>query len=273
MKNNISMVNLHFSRFFLNCYSLPMLFKLLTVLMILAFSSCSAPLAKQSEQSSVVVKQNSNPQNEFIPRRLIYVYDPLCGWCFGFSPVMKMVEKDFGTKFLIEVLPGGMMLGENAGSINDVAPFIKTAYRDVENYTGVKFGETFVKQVLMPGTRVLNSELPCMAHTFFCEKFAERSVEIAHDIQQLMYVDGADLNLVSGYAKMLLKYNISQTDFNLAMNKEQLKSRTYHSFALVQKYGISGFPALLFDRGDSLFVIAKGYTNYKELKTKLDSLL
>jgi protein-disulfide isomerase-like protein with CxxC motif len=35
-----------------------------------------------------------------------------------------------------------------AGSINDVAPFIKTAYKHVENYTGVKFGETFEKQLL-----------------------------------------------------------------------------------------------------------------------------
>ena len=27
--------------------------------------------------------------------KLLYVYDPLCGWCYGFGPVAEQIEKNF----------------------------------------------------------------------------------------------------------------------------------------------------------------------------------
>ena len=44
---------------------------------------------------------------------LYYCYDAYCGWCYGFSKVMKQVAADYEDKFDIEVLSGGMIPADN----------------------------------------------------------------------------------------------------------------------------------------------------------------
>ncbi|HNK27785.1 MAG TPA: DsbA family protein, partial [Ferruginibacter sp.] len=59
---------------------------------------------------------------------LIYCYDAYCGWCYGFSPVMKKIAAEYAGKLDIEVLSGGMMTGENAMPIEKIGPYIQNAY-------------------------------------------------------------------------------------------------------------------------------------------------
>jgi len=42
---------------------------------------------------------------------LIYCYDAYCGWCYGFSPVIKKIAEDYKDIFDIGVFCGGMMIG------------------------------------------------------------------------------------------------------------------------------------------------------------------
>ncbi len=43
--------------------------------------------------------------------KLIYVYDALCGWCYGFSPVITDFSARHASEFAVEVVSGGMVLG------------------------------------------------------------------------------------------------------------------------------------------------------------------
>ena len=43
---------------------------------------------------------------------LIYCYDAYCGWCYGFSPVIKKIAAQYKDELYIEVLSGGMMVGD-----------------------------------------------------------------------------------------------------------------------------------------------------------------
>ncbi|MEI9933445.1 MAG: thioredoxin domain-containing protein [Ferruginibacter sp.] len=43
---------------------------------------------------------------------LIYCYDAYCGWCYGFSPVIKKIAQQYQKELDIEVLSGGMLIGE-----------------------------------------------------------------------------------------------------------------------------------------------------------------
>ncbi len=58
--------------------------------------------------------------------KLIYVYDALCGWCYGFSPVISKIHKEYKDSLEFEVISGGMILGDRIGPIGEVASYIKT---------------------------------------------------------------------------------------------------------------------------------------------------
>jgi putative protein-disulfide isomerase len=40
--------------------------------------------------------------------KLIYVMDPLCGWCYGNSRNTEMLHTGFGNEIEFEILPAGM---------------------------------------------------------------------------------------------------------------------------------------------------------------------
>src|ERR1700748_2210414 len=81
---------------------------------------------------------------------LIYCYDAWCGWCYGFSPVIKKIETHFKDRLHVDVLSGGMILPETPSPISIMAPYIQQAYKTVEEYTGIKFGEDFLWHIFNP---------------------------------------------------------------------------------------------------------------------------
>ena len=50
----------------------------------------------------------------------IYCYEAYCGWCYGFTPVIKKIEEKFKGQVNIEVLSGGMMIEENIAPIEKI---------------------------------------------------------------------------------------------------------------------------------------------------------
>ena len=48
---------------------------------------------------------------------LFYCYDAYCGWCYGFSDVMKQVDAQFSKYMPIEVLSGGMIFPLGKSSV------------------------------------------------------------------------------------------------------------------------------------------------------------
>src|SRR6478672_4940528 len=81
---------------------------------------------------------------------IIYCYDAYCGWCYGFSKVMKRVYEEFKEKYEFEVLSGGMIFEESPRHISAIATYIQGAYKTVEERTGIRFGEDFLWHIFNP---------------------------------------------------------------------------------------------------------------------------
>ncbi|HEX8350316.1 MAG TPA: DsbA family protein, partial [Hymenobacter sp.] len=63
---------------------------------------------------------------------LLYIYDPLCGWCYGMTPVVQRIREAFDGRVNVSVLSGGMVTGDQVGPIRDKWAYIKTALPNVE---------------------------------------------------------------------------------------------------------------------------------------------
>ena len=70
---------------------------------------------------------------------VFYCYDAYCGWCYGFSSVIKQIADVFKNQLQFEVLSGGMILPEKPVHIGVTANYIQKAYKNVEELSGVKF--------------------------------------------------------------------------------------------------------------------------------------
>jgi len=207
---------------------------------------------------------------------LIYCYDAYCGWCYGFSPVLKKIEEKFKDQFEIEVLCGGMMIEENVAPIEKIAPFIQAAYARVEELTGIKFGEDFLWHINHPDQSdwVMNSEKAAIALCIFKEFYPEKQLSFASDLQYALNYEGRDLDDDEAYRHLLEKYGINPEAFYSKLKSDEYKEQAFYEFALCKQLQVTAFPAVLMQLSETKFhLLAKGFTPYEAMEERIELVL
>ncbi len=209
-------------------------------------------------------------------KTLYYCYDAYCGWCYGFSPVLKKIAETFKDSLDIEVLSGGMIIGEQVMPIDKIAPYIKSAYKRVEELSGVKFGEDYLWHINNPEQSdwQMNSEKPAIALCIFKEYYPQRQVDFASDLQFALNYEGRDLDDNEAYRHLLEKYCIQPEVFYEKLQSDEYKEQAYYEFALCKQLEVSGFPALLLQLNDlKFYLLASGFTAYEDVKERIEKVL
>ncbi len=207
---------------------------------------------------------------------ILYCYDPYCGWCFGFSPVIKKIAETYKNILPIDVLSGGMILPEKPTHISLAAPYILSAYKNVEETTGIKFGDDYLWHLNNPDDTdwYPNSEKPSIAMCIFKEFYPERAVEFATDLQYALHVEGRDLTDNETYRHLLEKYSIQPEIFYDKLQSEEYKEMAYYEFSLMKQLQVTGYPCVFIQTSDTKFnMVARGYTDYETLKSRIIDVL
>lgn len=204
--------------------------------------------------------------------KIYYVFDPLCSWCYGFSPVMEQIYKEYSDRIDFEVVPGGLVTGSMARPVKEGFPYIQEAVSIVENDTEAKFGKAFNK-LIDDGSYIYNSEPPCLALTIVKELKAEVQFPFAHDLHKLIFIQGKNLNDQSSYGQLLEKYDIDSAAFFSYYNDPDYKKNMHHQFDMAYNLGASGFPALVLVQDNKTRLLTSGYQDYTTVKKKLDKAL
>ncbi|MGB5028233.1 MAG: DsbA family protein [Chitinophagaceae bacterium] len=205
-----------------------------------------------------------------------YCYDAYCGWCYGFSPVIKKIATAFKDKLSFEVLSGGMIPKENARPISAIAGYISEAYHRVEETTGIKFGEDYLWHIFNPDKSdwYQHSEKSATALCIVKEIQPDQQVAFAADLQYALHYEGRDLTDDEAYRHLLEKYVIPEEEFYTKLNSEEYKEKAHYEFALCKQLQATSFPQVLLQVADQKFyLLAKGYTDYETLKKRIQTVL
>lgn len=207
---------------------------------------------------------------------LIYCYDAYCGWCYGFSEVIKKFYSEYKNQLDFEVLSGGMILPEEPVSIKATAKFIESSYKRVEELTGAKFGEDYLWHIKHADQSdwFPHSEKPAIALCIFKEYYPEQQVSFAADLQYALHFEGRDLTDDEAYRLLLEKYNIPPEEFYEKLIDEEYKEQAHYEFALCRQLNVSGFPSVFLQTSDTKFFhIAQGYTPFESLDERIQKII
>ena len=207
---------------------------------------------------------------------LIYCYDAYCGWCYGFSTVIKKIYNEYKDRIDFDVLSGGMIFDEKPRHISAIASYVQTAYKQVEELTGIKFGEDYLWHMFNPDESdwFPESTTPAIALCIFKEYIPERAVEVAADLQYALNYEGRDLTDKEAYRHLLHQYNIPEEEFYSKLKSDEYKENAYYEFALVKQLNVTGFPSVFMQVSDSKFyLLAQGYTDYDTLKRRIEKVI
>ena len=207
---------------------------------------------------------------------IYYCYDAYCGWCYGFSPVMKRITEEYKGQIAFDVLSGGMILPEEPTHFGALAQYIQTAHKQVEELTGVQFGKDFLWHVFNPEDTdwFPDSTKPAIALCIFKEYFPDNAIQMASDLQYALNYEGRDLTDDEAYRHLLHQYGIPEEDFYAKLKSEEYKEKAHYEMALVRQLKVTGYPTVLMQVSDSKFyLLVQGYTDYETLKRRVELAL
>jgi putative protein-disulfide isomerase len=233
---------------------------------LLVVSALSFAVAMQDNES--VSSEIQSPQKP----KLFYVFDPLCGWCYGFSPVMQKLHQTYKDRLDFQVIGGGMYTGSRVGPIGKVAPYIRTGYRQVEEASGVKFGKAFL-DLFNKGTAQFNSVPSCQAMQAFKRQKPDKMVEYAHAIQKAIYYDGVEMEDIGAFANAASAMGADKARFLTDIKSKAVQDSTEADFYLSERFGVQGFPAVFVLKNGKLYPVAEGYMPYEAVAKRVEKAL
>jgi putative protein-disulfide isomerase len=205
---------------------------------------------------------------------LLYIHDPLCGWCYGMSPVINRIQQEFAGRVDVSVLCGGMVKGEDVEPISDTWEYISLSLDEVERVTGVQFGAAF-KVLGEAGEYRYDSEPPSRAIAAFRQMTQDpaRTVPFAHAVQTALFRDGMDLNDPATYSALLADFGVDEVEFQRRFAAPETARAAQQEFAAVARIGVEGFPTAVLRLGEQGYVLARGFQPYEQLAAGLEQLL
>ena len=187
--------------------------------------------------------------------RLLYVMDPMCSWCWGFSPIAEaLVEQAQAKGVELHLVVGGLRTG---GASLEPAKrrYILEHWQAVNEATG----QPFTFEGALPEGFVYDTEPACRALVAARSLAPDCAWKLVKLIQQACYVQGRDVTQASVLVELAETAGVPRIEFAAAFDSTEQQAATAADIAWVQDLGIAGFPTLLAERNGQLALLTNGY--------------
>ncbi|CNK49052.1 thioredoxin-like protein clustered with PA0057 [Yersinia mollaretii] len=177
--------------------------------------------------------------------KLHYIFDPLCGWCYGAAPLAQAAQ-DIPNLTLV-LHGGGMMSGPNRRQIDSQwRGYVMPHDLRIAELTGQVFGNAYFNHLLNDTSAVMDSTPP-IAAILAAEALAGRGADMLHRIQQAHYIEGRHIANPEVLAELATDIGLSHDLFIDAFNTAQTATTQHiaESRDLLAKVQGHGFPTFV----------------------------
>ncbi|MBB1626110.1 DsbA family protein [Achromobacter sp. UMC71] len=180
---------------------------------------------------------------------LHYIYDPLCGWCYGAAPLVEAARGIAG--LMIAAHGGGMMTGGNIQPVTEaLRRYVMPHDERIAGLTGQEFGPDYFDGLLRDHGAVFDSAPPTTA-VLAAETLAGRGLDLLKRLQHAHYVQGKRIADPAELQRLAEDIGLDAEGFRAAYAVARGEATARHiaqSRALLTRVGGSGFPTLALER-------------------------
>ena len=189
-----------------------------------------------------------NPEENNIMRTTVtYLFDPLCGWCYGASPSIQRLalQANIG----LELASTGLFAG--GGGVMDAA-FADYAWSNdlrTQKLTGQRFSEGYRAQVLRQHGNRFDSSATTLALTAVAMTASEREMSTLKSLQEARYLQGLDTSDMAVVKQLLRGMGHDAAADLLSAGAPTLlatnAARIQKAQNLMRELGVQGVPTVL----------------------------
>ena len=197
---------------------------------------------------------------------LWYFADPMCSWCWGFTPVIETVRDAYRDRIKIALVLGGLR--------HDTAPMTAAGRDEILHHwheVNVRTGQPFRFEQALPQGFVYDTEPACRAVAVIGGIDPALTFPLFKAIQQAFYAEGRDVTQPVVLADLAAELGVDREAFRQAFDSDAAHSKTQAHFKQARQAGVRGFPALILQRDAQLHAISHGCQPLETVRAALDA--
>ncbi len=202
-------------------------------------------------------------------KRLIYVVDPMCSWCWGFSPVFEQISQTYEEQIVIDILLGGLRPGNTERFDESRRSYILSHWHAVHERTNQPFNFVF----RMGPTFTYDTEPPSRGAVVVRHLAPSLEAKFLRTVQEAFYVHNRDVTKEDELANLAEELGLNREKFLERFQDPAVKETVWNEFEQARQWGVNGFPTLLGHQGSDATTLTHGYQPFSELKPKIDDWL
>lgn len=202
---------------------------------------------------------------------IIYGYDPLCGWCYGFSSHLQQIRAAFRNRITFTLLNGGIFSNERGMPIEYISAHINRSMPYVTERTGTAFGASF-RQLLLKKGYSYDAEKASVAVTVFRELQPDYVFEFAAAVQTAFFYHGMDIHADDTYLELIRPFDIDPPLFLSKLQSAASKRITHEEYRTAATYRLA-YPSSVMISALGTEVLHEGFEPAAQVIAKIERKL
>ena len=202
-------------------------------------------------------------------REILIIVDPMCSWCWGFSPVLRALDEAYNNYAPVFPIVGGLR-PLTSDPMNDRAKEeIQQHWKNVNEASGQPFDFSFFDRKNF----IYDTEPACRALVtvrFLKPKCSLAFLELLH---QAFYAENRDITDSNVLASLAEVVGVDPSDFKEFFPTRKMVYLTASDFFRSQSMGVSGFPTIILRSNEKLSLLSTGYQPLGDIRPKIDDWL
>jgi len=172
---------------------------------------------------------------------LLYIGDPMCSWCYAFSPVIAAIADHFGERLPVRLMLGGLRAGNTRAMRPEDKAYIREAWTRVGAASGQPFDFSFFEREGF----VYDTEPACRAVVAMRRLAPAKALAFKGGISRAFYAKGRDTTSPEVLADIASEAGQDRAAFHAEMLAPDTRNETFRDFLAAQELDVRGFPTLV----------------------------
>lgn len=204
-------------------------------------------------------------------KRVIYVGDPMCSWCYGIAPIVEGLQQYCDTNNLqFEIIVGGLRSGGGDQWNEQFQNFLRHEWQKIEETTGQPFHFDILDLDYFDYDTEPSCRAVVVARDLLPVDNGRSLTTFFAKIQKKFYFENKDPKEIDFYESICDDLGIDYNLFQIRFDSSEAKHQTIEEFRLRSELGVRGFPSFLLIQDKDVSLLTAGYTSLQSLVRKIE---
>ena len=211
-----------------------------------------------------------------LSKELIFVADPMCSWCWGFTPEINAIREKYIERLSIQLVVGGLRVGNNKVMDVEAKSSVRHHWEEVNKATGQPFDLNFFNR----DDFIYDTEPACRACVTVRSLKSESVLNYIELLHKSFYAHNQDITDSSVLASLATSLGVDASQFITVFSSKKARTATQDDFQVAYNLGVTGFPTVIAvdkaikkDTENTYAYLNVGYSPFRVLEPILEEWL